>query len=253
MEHIGKHALVTGGGSGIGRAIALALAEAGAEVTITGRRAEPLQALAAENPRIHPCVMDVSDESAVRSGIAEVAAARGPITICIANAGIAEGGPFMKTSLADWRRTMTTNLDGVFLTFQAALETLPADLPGRYIVVSSIAGVRGLKNAIPYSASKHGVIGLVRGLSEEFMQKRPVTFNALCPGYVDTDIVQNQLPGLMRRFDVDRAGAEGIVASGNRHKRLLQVDETTAAAIWLCSNAARSVNGQTIEIAGGQV
>ncbi|WP_394152769.1 SDR family NAD(P)-dependent oxidoreductase [Loktanella salsilacus] len=253
MEHTGKHALVTGGGSGIGRAIALALAEAGAEVTITGRRAGPLQALADESPRIHPCVMDVSDEAAVRDGIVKSAAARGPIAICIANAGIAEGGPFMKTSLADWRRTMATNLDGVFLTFQAALETLPADLAGRYIVVSSIAGVRGLKNAIPYSASKHGVIGLVRGLSEEFMQKRPVTFNALCPGYVDTDIVQNQLPGLMRRFDVDRAGAEALIAGGNRHQRLLQVDETTAAAIWLCSDAARSVNGQTIEIAGGQV
>ena len=253
MEHAGKHALVTGGGSGIGRAIAEALAAAGAEVTITGRRSEVLDEVAATSPRLHALVMDVTVESSVRDGVAAAAQARGPVAICIANAGIAEGGPFMGTSLADWRRTMTTNLDGVFLTFQAGLETLPGDAAGRYIVVSSIAGVRGLKNAISYTASKHGVIGLVHGLSEEFMFKRPVTFNALCPGYVDTDIVHNQLPGLMRRFDVDHAAAEAIVAKGNRHKRLLQVDETTAAAMWLCSDAARSVNGQSIQIAGGQV
>ena len=253
MEHAGKHALVTGGGSGIGRAIAEALAAAGAEVTITGRRMEVLEDAAKESDRLHPLVMDVNDEGSVRDGIAQAVTERGPVAICVANAGIADGGPFLKTSLADWRRTMVTNLDGVFLTFQAALQSLPEDMAGRFIVVSSIAGVRGLKNAIPYTASKHGVIGLIHGLSEEFMFKRPVTFNALCPGYVDTDIVHSQLPGLMRRFDVDRDAAEAMVAQGNRHKRLLQVDETTAAAMWLCSDAARSVNGQSIQIAGGQV
>ncbi|SEQ28935.1 NAD(P)-dependent dehydrogenase, short-chain alcohol dehydrogenase family [Loktanella sp. DSM 29012] len=253
MEHLGKHALVTGGGSGIGRDIAIALADAGANVTITGRRLDVLQAAAADHPRLHPLQMDVGDESAVRDGIAAAAADRGPVQICIANAGIAEGGTFAKTSLATWRRTMTTNLDGVFLTFQAALESLPDDMTGRMIVVSSIAGVRGLKNAVPYTVSKHAVIGLIRGLSEEYLHKRPVTFNALCPGYVDTDIVQSQLPGLMRKFDVDKAGAAALVARANRSKQLLDVAETTAAMMWLCSDGARSVNGQTIEISGGQV
>ncbi len=252
MEHAGKHALVTGGGSGIGEDIAKALAAAGAEVTITGRRAEALETVAAGNPRIHPLVMDVADESSVREGIAAAAAARGPIQICVANAGIAEGGRFATITLDDWHRTMRTNLDGVFLTFQAALATLAENMPARMIVVSSIAGVRGLKNAIPYTVTKHGVIGLIRGLSEEYM-RRPITFNALCPGYVDTAIVQNQLPGLMRRFGVDEAGAIDIIAKGNRHRRLLEVDETTTAAMWLCSDGARSVNGQTIEISGGQV
>lgn len=252
MEHSGKHALVTGGGTGIGRAIAYALADAGAEVTISGRREDVLAEAAEGRTNIHPLVMDVADESSVREGVQAAVSASGPVSICVANAGIAEGGAFEATTLAAWRKTLTINLDGAFLTLQAALASLPTDIPGRYIVVSSIAGVRGLKNAIPYTVSKHGLIGLVRGLSEEFMH-RPVTFNALCPGYVDTDIVQNQLPGLMRRFDVDRETAENIMAKGNRHKTLLEVDEIAGAALWLCSDAARSVNGQTVEISGGQV
>ena len=252
MEHAGKHALVTGGGSGIGAGIAVALAQAGAEVTITGRRLDKLQDLAATHPRLHAVVMDVDDEASVRDTITEVSRTRGPIRICVANAGIAEGGPFAKTTLAAWRKTMTTNLDGVFLTFQAALATLPDATPARMIVISSIAGVRGLKNAVPYTVTKHGVIGLIRGLSEEYM-RRPITFNALCPGYVDTAIVRNQLPGLMKRFDLDEQGAVDLIAKGNRHGKLLEVDEITAAAMWLCTDAARSVNGQTIEISGGQV
>lgn len=252
MEHAGKHALVTGGGTGIGKAIAIALANAGAEVTITGRRVDTLSKVAASHPRLNALEMDVMNEASVRDGIAAAAAIRGPVRICVANAGIAEGGPFAKITMAEWRRTMATNLDGVFVTFQAALATLGDDDAARMIVVSSIAGVRGLKNAIPYTVTKHGVIGLIRGLSEEYM-RRPITFNALCPGYVDTAIVRGQLPGLMRRFDVDEQGAIDIIAKGNRHRRLLQVDETTGAAMWLCSDAARSVNGQTIQISGGQV
>jgi NAD(P)-dependent dehydrogenase (short-subunit alcohol dehydrogenase family) len=252
MEHAGKHALVTGGGTGIGKDVAIALAEAGAEVTITGRRADKLEEVAALNPRLHPLVMDVDDESSVRDGIAAAAKARGPVQICIANAGIAEGKPFDQTTLADWRRTMATNLDGVFLTVQSALATLAPEDAARMIVISSIAGVRGLKNAVPYTVSKHGVIGLIHGLSEEYMH-RPITFNALCPGYVDTAIVRNQLPGLMKRFGVDEDGAIAAIAKGNRSRQLLQVDETTSALMWLCSDGARSINGQTVEISGGQV
>jgi len=252
MEHAGKHALVTGGGTGIGKGIAVALADAGAQVTITGRRMDILEDVAATHDRIHALQMDVADEMSVRDGIEAAAEKRGPIQICIANAGIAEGGPFEQTSMSAWRKTMAINLDGVFLTFQAAMSTLKPEDPARMIVVSSIAGVRGLKNAIPYTVTKHGVIGLIRGLSEEFM-RRPITFNALCPGYVDTDIVRNQLPGLMKRFGVDEQGAIEAIAKGNRHRKLLEVDETTSALMWLCSDGARSINGQTIQISGGQV
>ncbi len=252
MQHSGQHALVTGGGTGIGLDIAKALAAEGAEVTITGRNLERLQAVANQTPRLHPLQMDVGDETSLRGGIADAAAARGPVSICIANAGIAEAAPFHRETLDHWRRIMTTNLDGVFLTFQAAMATLSPDTPARMIAISSIAGLRGLRNAIAYTASKHGVIGLIRGLSEEYMGG-PVTFNAICPGYVDTPIVERNAAEIAARQGISNDEARAYLAKGNRHRTLLQVEEVTATALWLCSDAARSVNGQTLQIAGGQV
>ncbi|MDG4649934.1 SDR family NAD(P)-dependent oxidoreductase [Roseibacterium sp. SDUM158017] len=252
MEHEGRHALVTGGGTGIGLSIALALAEAGAEVTITGRDLARLDGVAREHPRLHALRMDVAEEASVRDGIAAAAKARGPIEICVANAGIAEGAPFRRETLEHWRRIMAVNLDGAFVTMQAALATLPPDRPARMIAISSIAGLRGLKNAIAYTASKHGVIGMVRGLSEEYMGG-PVTFNAICPGYVDTPIVERNAAEIAVLKGVPNEEARGYLAKGNRHKRLLETDEVTGVAMWLCSDAARSVNGQAIQVAGGQV
>lgn len=251
-EHRGRHALVTGGGTGIGLDIARALAAAGAEVTITGRDLERLEAVAGEMPGLHPQRMDVDEEASVRDGVAAAAAARGPIAICVANAGIAEGAPFRQETLAHWRQIMATNLDGVFLTFQSALATLGREDWGRMIAVSSIAGLVGLKTAIAYTASKHGVIGLIHGLSEEYMGGR-ITFNAVCPGYVDTPIVARNAAEIAARQGITEDEARGLLARGNRHRTLLQTDEVTGAVMWLCSEAARSVNGQSIQIAGGQV
>ncbi|QBY02804.1 SDR family oxidoreductase [Rhodophyticola sp. CCM32] len=251
-EHQGRHALVTGGGTGIGLGIARALAEAGAEVTITGRNISRLEEVAEAHPRLHPLQMDVSDEPSVRQGIASAARAHGPVAICVANAGIAEPMPFARITLDHWRKTMTTNLDGAFLTLQAALATLGPEDWGRMIGVSSIAGVRGLENAIAYTASKHALIGIMRGLSEEYRPSN-ITFNALCPGYVDTPIVARNAHDIATRLGMTEAEARAYLAGGNRHKTLLDTDEITGAAIWLCSDSARSVNGQTIQIAGGQV
>jgi NAD(P)-dependent dehydrogenase (short-subunit alcohol dehydrogenase family) len=252
MDHAGRHALVTGGGTGIGLDIARALAAHGAEVTITGRDGDRLAAVAAGTPRLHPLAMNVAQEASVRDGIAAAAAARGPVAICVANAGIAEGAPLRKETLAHWRQVMATNLDGAFLTFQSALATLGRDDWGRMIAISSIAGLAGLRNAIAYTASKHGVIGLVRGLSEEYMG-RGVTFNAVCPGYVETPIVARNAAEIAARQGITEDEARALLARGNRHKALLQTDEVTGAVTWLCSDAARSVNGQSIQIAGGQV
>lgn len=252
MEHAGRHALVTGGGTGIGLDIARALAAAGAEVTITGRDLARLEAVATESPRLHALQMDVTDETSVRDGIAAAAQARGPVAICVANAGIAEGAPFHRETLDQWRRIMATNLDGVFLTFQAAMATLGPTDWGRMIAMSSIAGVRGLRGASAYTASKHGVIGLIRAMSEERMGG-PVTFNAVCPGYVETPIVDRNATEIAARQGLTEAEARDYLAKGNRHKTLLKTDEVTGAVMWLCSDAARSVNGQAIQIAGGQV
>jgi len=163
MLHAGKHALVTGGGTGIGLAIAQALAAQGAQVTITGRRATVLEAVAGNG--LHPLVMDVMDEAQVTDGIAAAVAARGPIQIVVANAGIAEGKSLQKTDLEFWQRIMRTNLDGAFLTIRESMRGMLGTDWGRVIVVSSLAGLRGLKGAGAYSASKHGVIGLIRSYS----------------------------------------------------------------------------------------
>ncbi len=252
MEHAGRHALVTGGGTGIGLGIALGLAEAGAEVTITGRNLERLEDVASQHPRLHPLQMNVDEVTSVHDGIAAAAQARGPIAICVANASIAEPARFVKETPEHWRAIMATNLDGVFLTFQAAMATLGREDWGRMIAVSSIAGLRGLKGAISYTASKHGVIGLIRGLSEEYMGSN-MTFNALCPGYVDTPIVDRNAAQIAAHQGISEEEARGYLARGNRHKRLLETEEITATALWLCSDAARSVNGQSIQIAGGHM
>lgn len=247
----GHHALVTGGGSGIGLAIAMALRGAGARVTITGRGRDRLEAAATAHG-LSVQVMDVTDEAGVVDGVAAAAEASGPVSICVANAGIAEGRGLHKTDLDFWRRIMATNLDGAFLTIRECLKQM-ADRDGaRVIAVSSIAGVRGLKGAAAYTASKHGVIGLVRALSEDFMGK-PITFNALCPAYVDTDIVTRNAAAIAERAGVSEAEAIEIMVSQNRHGRLLKVEEVAAAALWLCDPASGSVNGQCLEIAGGQI
>lgn len=252
MDHKGHHAVVTGGGTGIGLGIALGLAGLGAQVTITGRNADRLESVASMHPRLHPMQMDVTDEASVREGIAEAADLHGPVSVCVANAGIAEPAAFRHETLDHWRKTMTTNLDGVFLTFQAALATLERDAWGRMVAISSIAGLRGLKGATAYTASKHGVIGLVRGLSEEYIGSN-ITFNAICPGYVDTPIVERNAAQIAEGKGMSEEDARDLLARGNRHKRLLETDEVTSTALWLCSPSAGSVNGQAIQIAGGQV
>jgi len=248
----GRHALVTGGGTGIGLAIARMLADQGAAVTITGRRGDVLQAAAAAAPGLFPLVMDVADEASVVAGCAEAIAARGPVTVCVANAGIAEGKSMAKMDLAFWRRMMAINLDGAYLTVRECLGGMLEQGWGRTVFVSSIAGLKGLKGAPAYTASKHGMIGLMRGLSEEYMGSG-LTFNALCPGYVDTEIVERNTHSIAARAGIEAEQARQMMVRTNRHKRLITAGEVAAAAQWLVGPLSGSVNGQTLEIAGGQM
>ncbi|KNG93980.1 SDR family NAD(P)-dependent oxidoreductase [Pseudaestuariivita atlantica] len=252
MVFNGIHALVTGGGSGIGLAIASALAAEGATVTITGRRLDVLQKAAeADTGRLDPVQMDVTDEAQTVDAIAGAVDRHGPVKICVANAGIAEGRSLAKTDMEFWRRIMATNLDGAMVTIRESLKSMRQADWGRVIAVSSIAGVRGLKGAPAYTASKHGMIGLVRGLSEDFLGS-PITFNAICPGYVDTDIVTRNVTSISERAGISADAARDIMISANRHNRLIAPQEVARAALWLCHPEAASVNGQCIEISGGQ-
>ncbi len=250
MTLSGKHALVTGGGTGIGLAIARSLAEEGADVTITGRRLEVLEQVTTD--RINGLAMDVRDEESVVNGIAAAVDERGPVQICIANAGIAVGKKLQKTELPFWRDIMATNLDGAFLTIRESLGSMQDTDWGRVISVASIAGLRGVPGAGAYSASKHGVIGLMRSYSEEFMGT-PFTFNALCPGYVQTPIVERNITSISQRAGVSEDEALNVMVDANRHKRLIAPEEVAAAALWLVRPGSESINGQCIEIAGGQV
>ena len=247
-----KHALVTGGGTGIGLAIAQALASEGASVTVSGRRTGPLSEAASSSDRIFPLEMDVSDPNSITTGVAKANAERGPIAITVANAGIAVGRSLAKMDLEFWRQTMSTNLDGAFLTIRATLATLEREDWGRVIAVSSVAGLRGLRGAPAYTASKHGLVGLIRGLSEDYMGSE-ITFNALCPGYVDTPIIDQNVRAISERTGLSEDKARAIMIESNPHKKLIDPKDVAAAAVWLCGPGSASINGQAIEIFGGQV
>lgn len=250
MDLAGKHALITGGGTGIGLAIAKGLAEAGAEVTITGRRKAVLDEVA--GGRIHALAMDVADEKSVVEGFAQAVAERGPIAICVANAGIAEGKALHKMDMAFWRKVIGINLDGAYLTMREAMKSMSGLEYGRVIAIASIAGVKGLRGAPAYTASKHGMIGLVRGLSEDYMET-PITFNAICPGYVDTAIVSENTVSIAERAGISQEQALKLMVKTNRHQRLITPEEVANTALYLCSEQSGSINGQTLEIAGGQM
>ena len=245
----GKHALVTGGGTGIGLAIARAFAQQGAQVTITGRRQEVLDDVSGNG--LFGAAMDVRDEASIEDVVATAIKARGPVQICVPNAGIAEGRAVHKTDIDFWRNMMATNLDGAFLTIRACLAGMRQTDWGRVIAVSSIAGLRGLPGAAAYAASKHGLIGLIRSLSEDYMGQ-PYTFNALCPGYVDTPIVDRNQAAIAQRTGMSADEARQVMINANRHKRLLEADEVAAAALWLTGPGSQSINGQCIQISGGQ-
>jgi NAD(P)-dependent dehydrogenase (short-subunit alcohol dehydrogenase family) len=247
----GRHALVTGGGSGIGKAVALALAREGAKVTICGRREAALAAVARENSAIHAIVADVTDEASVLALHQEACAARGAFDIVVANAGAADSAPIQKTKLEDWRKALDVNLTGAFLTVQPVLPGMMARKAGRVIFIASTAGLKGYSYVTPYVAAKHGVVGLMRALAAE-TAKTGVTVNAICPSFVETDMLAESIQRIADKTGRGVAESRASLAAANPQGRFVQPDEVAAAVVYLCGDAARSITGQTFSLSGGE-
>lgn len=242
----GRRVLVTGGGSGAGADLARGFAVAGAEVVITGRRAEALAGIAAANPAIRAVAGDVTDETSVR----DIFRAAGPCDIVIANAGAADSGVMARTTLAQWNAMIAVNLTGVFLTFREGLNQMTGW--GRLIAVASTAGLKGYAKVAPYAAAKHGVVGLTRSLALE-IARRPVTVNALCPGFLNTPMTDHSVQVIAEKTGRTLAEARAALEAMNPQNRLIQPAEVTAAALWLCGPGSEGINGQAITIAGGEL
>jgi NAD(P)-dependent dehydrogenase (short-subunit alcohol dehydrogenase family) len=247
----GKHALVTGGGTGVGRAIALALAETGVAVTICGRRKEQLAAVADANKRIFAIAADVTDEAAMTALYAEAEKARGPVDIVVANAGMSGSSPAQRTSLGDWQRTLDVNLTGSFLTVKPALAGMTSAKSGRVVFVASTAGLKGYAYVAPYVAAKHGVVGLMRALATE-LSSTGVTVNAVCPGFVETDMLEESVRRIVDKTGRTVEQARASLAATNPQGRFIQPQEVAATVLWLCSEAAGSITGQAISLSGGE-
>jgi NAD(P)-dependent dehydrogenase (short-subunit alcohol dehydrogenase family) len=247
----GRHALVTGGGTGIGAAVATALTEAGGSVTICGRRRETLDAVAAANSGIDAVVADVTDEAAM-SNLHENADARGqPFDIVVANAGMVETAPAHKTSLDLWNRTLAVNLTGAFLTVKPALARMRQRGFGRIVFIASTAGLKGYPYVAPYVAAKHGVVGLMRALAAE-TATAGITVNAVCPGYTETAIVTRSVARVAAATGRSEADARAALMAANPQGRLIKPAEVAAAVLWLCGENAASITGQAISLSGGE-
>jgi len=250
----GRRVLITGGGSGVGADLARGFATAGAEVVIVGRRLAALQSVASalSGSRAGPAVTtvmtltaDVTDEDSVTGMFASA----GACDIVIANAGAADSAPFTRTTVAQWNALIAVNLTGVFLTLREGLRQMSGW--GRLIVIASIAGLKGARYVAPYVAAKHGAVGLTRALALE-VADRPVTVNALCPGYIDTPMTDQSVASIAAKTGRDPHQVRAMLAAANPQGRLIAPAEVTAAALWLCAPGSEGVNGQAIAITGGE-
>ena len=249
----GRHALVTGGGSGIGAAIAVALAGSGARITVLGRNAAKIESLAASLPKGGLSVAaDVTDADAVAAAMGKAVAAQGPIDILINNAGQAASAPLLKTELELWQRMLAVNLTGNFLCLRAVLPAMLERGWGRIVNVASTAGLTGYRYTAAYCAAKHGVIGLTRSAALE-IANRGVTINAVCPGFTETDMLSATIDNIVAKTGRTPEQARAELARGNPQNRLAQPEEVANAVLRLCGTGSAAINGQSISVSGGEV
>ncbi len=248
----GQHALITGGGTGIGAAIARTLAAEGAKLTLVGRRREKLEEIGAEPFDALVSPADVTRREEVDACFAIAREAQGPITILVNNAGVAISAPFAKVSEEDWRRVLAVNLDALLHCCQAALPDLLAAPSGRIVTIASTAGLKGYAYTAPYVAAKHGAVGLMRALAVE-LASTGVTVNSVCPGFTETDMVAGAIANIRDKTGRDEADALAELTRFNPQGRLVAPQEVADAVLWLCLPESRSINGQAIAVAGGEV
>ncbi len=252
----GRVAVVTGGGQGIGRAIALAFARGGITVALLARSQRRLEGVAAEisgtGGRAHPIACDVTSKIAVDAAFAEAASVLGPVDILVNNAGVADSAAFTRLDEAQWDKTIAVNLKGTFLCMRAAIGGMVARGSGRVLNIASVASRIGVPYTAAYCASKHGVLGLTRSVAVE-LARTGVTVNAICPGFVDTDMTSDAVARIARTTGRTELQARQALEAMNPQRRLVQPDEVAAVAVFLASDAAAGITGQAIEVDGGQV
>jgi len=243
----GRRALVTGGGRGIGLAIARSLAADGATLVLTGRNAERLDA-AAEELGATAQVLDMEDRGAIANGVA----ALGDIDILVNNAGVAVGAPLHRTDDATWDRVQQINVHGPYALMRALVPGMAKRGWGRVVNISSLAGLTGQAYTSAYCASKHALIGLTRALAVEYA-RAGVTVNAICPGWVETDMARDAIDRIARSTGRDEEAARDTLAGASPQGRLVTAEEVAALTSMLCSEGARGIHGQAIPVDGGTV
>lgn len=252
-----KVALITGGGRGIGSAIALAFAREGARIAVLARTAEQIERVAAQIASA--CAVetmhaecDVSIKESVEHAFLTVQERFGRIDILVNNAGIAESAPLVRTSDELWERHISINLNGSFYCTRAALPSMIENGWGRIINIASVAGKTGAPYISAYTASKHGVVGLTRSVALE-VATRGVTVNAICPGYVETDMATHAVENIKARTAKTAEEALDILKRMSPQNRLITPDEVASLAVLLASEEGRGINGQAINVDGGSV
>jgi len=245
----GRHALITGGGTGIGAAAAQHLSAQGAKLSLLGRRLEPLDVVT-KSCGGSPIQCDVTDPERIRAAFDEARSANGPVDLLIVNAGIAESAPFHKMTRESWDRIVGTNLTAAFECARAAVGDLLKSDNGRLVFVASVASLRGVPYAAHYAASKHGLLGLMRSLAAEYA-KTNLTVNAVCPGYVDTPMTDQSVARVSQITGRSEGDARAAITNMNASGRLVDPQAIGNVIAMLCLPLSRDINGAAITIDGG--
>lgn len=246
-----QHAVVTGGGSGIGAAIAERLAETGMRITLMGRNLERLSATASRL-NVTSQQVDVTRPDDVRRGFTSAVEVNGPVSILVNNAGSAESSPFSKMDDDLWNRMLAVNLSGTYLCTRSVINEMSKTGFGRIINIASTAAQKGYAYVSAYCAAKHGVLGLTRALALE-MARKGVTVNAVCPGFTKTDMLARSLDTIVASTGMQRQEALAELVKNNPQGRLVTPQEVAATVVWLCSADSAAITGQAIAVAGGEI